>query len=77
MFLVIRKLDLECFFNCTFGPIEPPLLKLVRMFYNIQNSNKIVVIKDMAGRQSGIVNTFNAISFYVKIIKVGPGLKLN
>ncbi len=31
----------------------------------------------MAGSKGGSVNTFNAVSFYVKVIKVCPGLKLN
>ncbi len=77
MFFVIRKLDLKCFFDCTFGSIKPPSLYLVRMFYNIQNSNKIIVIKNMAGWKSSSVNTFNTISFYVKVIKVRPCLTLN
>jgi hypothetical protein len=77
MFFVIRKLDLKWFFNGTFGSMKPSPLYLMRMFDNIQNSNKIIVIKDMTGWEGSNVYTFNAISFYMKIVKVCPGLKLN
>ena len=49
MIFVIRKLDLEFLFNSSFGSIKPCPLLLMRMFHNIQNPNKINVIKDMAG----------------------------